>query len=398
MTSQKILTNTLKTSLLSSCLLLTTVAQQSHAHGYADYPKARQAYCEEDGGYWSPADGSGIPNAACRAAFNAAGTYQFVQAIEFSKNVSNYNSQAAVEAGVPNGSLCAAGDSAKAGIDVPHPDWPTQQITLNGAGEFEYRFYASTPHDPSFWKFYLSKPGFDPTSDVLNWSDLDLVDEKSSASVQVINGTRYYVMNVSLPTDRSGRALLYTRWQRQDVAGEGFYNCSDIVLGDVEPPTWNNAGAYVSTGINPAAGDQMWFRVFDEFGSEVVFNQFDITSANASLNTWTAELASEINSTETAVQVGVLNGDTVTYNSADLYANRVYVLNSNYTYQLDQQSSSSSNGQCSTTPVWDANTVYNSGDTVVHESAKYEAQWWTQNQNPTTSSGQWQVWQKLNDC
>ncbi|WP_052480815.1 lytic polysaccharide monooxygenase [Gilvimarinus agarilyticus] len=418
MKTQKFLTRSITAGLVSASTLLALGSQQSFAHGYADYPKARQAYCEEDGGYWSPSDGSGIPNAACRAAFLEAGTYQFVQAIEFSKNVANYNSQAAVEAGVPDGSLCAAGDASKAGIDVPHPDWPAQQISLNGAGEFEYRFYASTPHDPSFWKFYLSKPGFNPATDTLRWSDLELVDEKSSANLQTINGKRYYVMDVSLPTNRSGNAILYTRWQRQDVAGEGFYNCSDVVLGDVTPPTWSNAGNYVNQGINPSAGDQIWFRVFDGSGSEVVFNQFDITASNQALNTWTAELAADINSSETAVQVGVLNNGSVSYNSNDLYANRVYVLNSNYTYQMDLEagnsssssssssssvsssssSSSSSTGLCSSTATWDASSVYTGGNTVQHNGGLYEAKWWTQGQNPADFSGQWEVWKKTGDC
>ncbi|BFM22406.1 lytic polysaccharide monooxygenase [Gilvimarinus japonicus] len=417
MKSQQFLTRSIKAGLLGAGALLAIGAQQSFAHGYSDFPKARQAYCEEDGGYWSPSDGSGIPNAACRAAFLEAGTYQFVQAIEFSKNVANYNSQAAVEAGVPDGSLCAAGDSSKSGIDVPHPDWPAQNITLNSAGEFEYRFYASTPHNPSFWKFYLSKPGFDPSTDTLTWADLELVDEKSNVNVQTINGTRYYVMDVSLPTNRSGNAIFYTRWQREDVAGEGFYNCSDVVLGDVEPPTWSNAGNYVTQGINPSAGDQIWFRVFDSNGSEVVFNQFAISASNQALNTWTAELAAEINNSETAVQVGVLNNGTVSYNSNDLYANRVYVLNSNYTYQMDLEtasssssstsssssssvssSSSSSAGLCSSTQVWDAASVYNNGDLVQYSGGLYEAQWWTQNQSPADNSGQWQVWSQVGDC
>ncbi|UTF58891.1 lytic polysaccharide monooxygenase [Gilvimarinus sp. DA14] len=410
------LTPLFKTALVSSGLLLTAVAQQSLAHGYADYPKARQGYCEEAGGYWWPSDGSGIANAACRAAFQQSGSYQFVQAIEFSANVTNYNSQAAVEAGVPNGSLCAAGDSAKAGIDLPHPDWPAQQITLNGAGEFEYRFYASTPHDPSFWKFYLTKPGFNPATDVLTWQDLELVDEKSSANLQTINGTRYYVMNVSLPTNRSGDAILYTRWQRQDAGGEGFYNCSDIVLGDVEPPTWTDAGGYVQPGLAAAAGDQVWFRVFDNYGSEVVFNQFDITAANQTNNAWATELASDINGSEAQVQVGVLSGGSISYNAGDLYANRVYVLNGDYTYQLDLEkastssssssssvsssssSSSSSAALCSSTPAWDAASVYTASDQVQHNGGLYEAKWWTQGQSPADFSGQWEVWLKTGDC
>lgn len=42
-------------------------------------------------------------------------------------------------------------------------------------------------------------------------------------------------------------------------------------------------------------------------------------------------------------------------------------------------------------PVWEATTIYNNGEIVTHEGEYWEAQWWTQNQEPGTT-GQWGPW------
>ncbi len=52
---------------VSIAMALGMAASKTFAHGYMDSPKARQAICEEQGGFWWPKDGSNIPNAACRA-------------------------------------------------------------------------------------------------------------------------------------------------------------------------------------------------------------------------------------------------------------------------------------------------------------------------------------------
>jgi predicted carbohydrate-binding protein with CBM5 and CBM33 domain len=41
--------------------------------------------------------------------------------------------------------------------------------------------------------------------------------------------------------------LLYSRWQRDDVVGEGFYNCSDIniVRDDIDPGQWQPLGYFI---------------------------------------------------------------------------------------------------------------------------------------------------------
>ena len=53
---------------------------------------------------------------------------------------------------------------------------------------------------------------------------------------------------------------------------------------------------------------------------------------------------------------------------------------------------------CSGLPVWSASSVYTGGSQVQHNNVAYKANWWTQNENPATNSGQWQVWTNLGSC
>lgn len=55
-------------------------------------------------------------------------------------------------------------------------------------------------------------------------------------------------------------------------------------------------------------------------------------------------------------------------------------------------------GPCSGVANWDASTAYQKGNTVKKDNQLYKAKWWTQNENPTTNSGTFQVWEKLGSC
>ncbi|NMR26104.1 hypothetical protein HH219_11250 [Pseudoalteromonas sp. NEC-BIFX-2020_015] len=354
---------TLSLSAIASGLLLTLMPAQVSAHGYMDTPKARQAFCQADAGYWWPTDGSNIPNLACRAAFLESGTVQFVQDIEFSVNTPDYLNQAAVEAKVPNGLLCAGGDNAKRGMDLPSPHWQRSDVVPNANGEIQIRYLAATPHNPSFWQFYLTKPSFNAATDVLTWADLELVQEHANIDfVKDPDGKRYYEMNVAIPQDRSGDAILYSRWQRNDVVGEGFYNCSDInIVNDAtptDPSVWTSVGYFVRQGQNAIAGDTVWARLFDENGQEVINQQLKVTTQNQS--NWQQALATQLNLDYAhLVQIGVQNqaGDVV-FNDADTLINQVYSSNANYTYALSVQGA-----PANTAPI-----VHTPADLVVDEN------------------------------
>ena len=64
-------------------------------------------------------------------------------------------------------------------------------------------------------------------------------------------------------------------------------------------------------------------------------------------------------------------------------------------------SSSNSNDTCAALPAWASGTVYNNGNQVKHDGKRYQAQWWTQGQNPANNSGpagSGFVWLDLGSC
>ncbi len=53
---------------------------------------------------------------------------------------------------------------------------------------------------------------------------------------------------------------------------------------------------------------------------------------------------------------------------------------------------------CSGLPTWSASTAYSGGAKVKHQNRAYQANWWTQGNDPAQRSGQWQEWKLLGDC
>ncbi len=53
---------------------------------------------------------------------------------------------------------------------------------------------------------------------------------------------------------------------------------------------------------------------------------------------------------------------------------------------------------CSSLPVWNSATVYTAGNKVQHLNRGYTANYWTQGNNPTNFSGQWQHWADNGVC
>lgn len=70
---------------------------------------------------------------------------------------------------------------------------------------------------------------------------------------------------------------------------------------------------------------------------------------------------------------------------------------------LSSSSSSSSSssvpaGNCVDLPAWDSVSAYTGGTRVQYKGGVYQANWWTQGENPTLNSGQWQVWMPEGNC
>jgi len=327
---------------LLACAGVLTVSSKSQAHAFMDNPKARQSICQAQGGFWWPIDGSNIPNLACRAAFLDSGYVQFIQEHEISVNVADYHNQQAIEAAIPDGTLCSAGSSEKSGVNLASPYWQKTEVMPNGDNNIQVRFNAQTPHNPSFWRVYLSKPSFNASTDVLRWQDLELVQEHGNIDfTKSSDGNRYYNMEVHIPADRVGDALLYSHWQRVDVVGEGFYNCSDITIvrDDVEPDEWQAIAYFIKQGQNANVGDSPWARLFNADGQELINQQFMINSDNTA--SWQADFAQQLNEDfNQHIKIGVKNlnnassSDEIIFDSENVLSNQVWVTNQDYSFTL----------------------------------------------------------------
>ncbi|WP_331345339.1 glycosyl hydrolase family 18 protein [Cellvibrio sp. UBA7661] len=60
-------------------------------------------------------------------------------------------------------------------------------------------------------------------------------------------------------------------------------------------------------------------------------------------------------------------------------------------------SSATSTAGCAGVAAWNSTAVYTQGNTASHNGAVYQAQWWTQGDNPA-NSGDWGVWRKVSNC
>lgn len=185
-------------------------------------------------------------------------------------------------------------------------------------GQFQIIFNATAPHNPSFWEIYLTKPSADLLQP-LEWGDLELI--QSYGNIPVTENGKY-LMNVTIPNDRSGDAVLFVRWQRDDPAGEGFYNCSDITITgsndnpDNEPPANEDpSGPYLIQGAqfipsnialdSVSIGQMVEYTVFNDLDQP--HSHFELVITESNVNDWDRLLAADV----TGYYQANHNGDVV---------------------------------------------------------------------------------------
>jgi predicted carbohydrate-binding protein with CBM5 and CBM33 domain len=189
-------------------LLAVWAAGPAAAHGAPTDPVSRAVACSSEGGQRAQ-------SAACRAAV-ASGVAAFD------------NLRLAGVAGrdrqvVPDGKLCSGGLAAYRGLDLARADWPSTRLTAGADLTLTYR--STIPHTGTF-KLFLTKDGYDPTKP-LRWSDLPSRPFATATDPALVNGA--YRISAELPSDRTGRHLLYTIWQNTSTP-DTYYSCSDVVF------------------------------------------------------------------------------------------------------------------------------------------------------------------------
>ena len=201
-------------------LFLVLPATPAGAHGTLSDPPSRVYVCFQEGPE-SP------DSAACKAAVAAGGT----QALYDWNEVSLLNAGGRHRELIPDGKLCSAGRDKYRGLDLLRADWPAKRIS---PGPLTVTYHATAPHANSNFEYYITRQGWSPTQP-LRWSDLQLL-----ATFNNQNPTTFTKWTINIP-QRTGRAMIYSIWQRVVGSEEAFYTCSDVDFGGggstTPPPT-----------------------------------------------------------------------------------------------------------------------------------------------------------------
>ncbi|BDH06975.1 lytic polysaccharide monooxygenase auxiliary activity family 9 protein [Streptomyces seoulensis] len=203
--------STLAAAAATPLLLLPWTAGPAQAHGAPTDPVSRVYACSPQGG---SADGT----AACRAAISANGAPFTAWDNLRVPGVNGRDRQV-----IPDGKLCSGNLSAYRGLDLARADWPSTRLT---PGSRMTLTYASTIAHEGTFRLYLTKPGYDPAKP-LKWSDLPDRPFAEIKNPPLSNGA--YHLGATLPSDRTGRQMLYTIWQNTSTP-DTYYSCSDVVL------------------------------------------------------------------------------------------------------------------------------------------------------------------------
>lgn len=209
-------------------LLLTWAVGRAQAHGAPTDPVSRVVAC-------SPEGGSNTGTAACKAAIAANGAPFTAWDNLRVAGVGGRDRQV-----IPDGQLCSGGLPSYKGLNLARADWPSTRMTPGAT--FTLSYSSTIPHTGTF-KLYLSKPGYDPTKP-LTWSDLPTKPFATATDPALVNGA--YRIKATLPSDRTGRQMLYTIWQNTSTS-DTYYSCSDVVF-----PAASRGGAAAPTTSSPA--------------------------------------------------------------------------------------------------------------------------------------------------
>jgi predicted carbohydrate-binding protein with CBM5 and CBM33 domain len=123
------------------------------------------------------------------------------------------------QAAIPDGQLCSAGRTQGGRYRAMDTvgDWKA----VNKSRNFTVDVYDQAFHGADYYRVYITRQGFNPITQPLRWSDLELVTTVGRTPPQE---------HTFLPVNagsRTGRHIVYTIWQASHL-DQSYYWCSDV--------------------------------------------------------------------------------------------------------------------------------------------------------------------------
>ncbi|WP_432988751.1 lytic polysaccharide monooxygenase auxiliary activity family 9 protein [Dactylosporangium sp. CA-233914] len=228
------------------------------------------------------------------------------------------------QAAIPDGQLCSGGRTQNgfyASLDTVGP-W----VAATKPNKFTMTLTDQAQHGADYLLIYITKQGFDPTTQPLTWNSLELIQRTGRYAPAPM-----YQADVDAGT-RTGRHVMYVIWQASHL-DQSYYLCSDIIFtgsggGSPSPSTSASpskspsASASPSRSASPSAsasaspgpgGCTAAYAKTSEwaggFGASVT-----VTAGSAGISTWTVKMTFANGQTVTSSWNATLttSGSTVT--------------------------------------------------------------------------------------
>jgi chitin-binding protein len=206
-------------AVVAAAFTMVVIAQATpaSAHGSVTDPPSRNYGCWERWG-----DDHLNPNMAqtdpmCAQAWQANPNTMWNWNGLYRENVGG-NHQAVI----PDGQLCSGGRTQGglyASLDAVGA-WVAKPISNN----FTLTITDGARHGADYLLIYITRQGFDPTTQPLTWNSLELIQRTGSYPT-----TGLYQAQVNAG-NRTGRHVVYTIWQASHL-DQPYYLCSDVIFG-----------------------------------------------------------------------------------------------------------------------------------------------------------------------
>ncbi|MEV4539732.1 lytic polysaccharide monooxygenase [Asanoa sp. NPDC049518] len=266
---------------LAAVIVVVLPSAPASAHGSVINPASRNYGCWERWGSRFQAPEMATEDPMCWQAWQSNPNAMWNWNGLYRENLAG-----AHQSNIPDGQLCSGGHAEGGRYNAMDTvgNWRATSVSTS----FSLRLQDQASHGADYIRVYVTRAGYDPTTQPLRWSDLTLVSQIGNTPASQWQPASQGVQ-IDIPVSapgRSGRAMLYTIWQasHQD---QSYYFCSDINFGGTTPTT-----PPTTQPTTPPSGSADCTATYTQTGSWTGGFQADVrvTAGSRAITSWTVTL------------------------------------------------------------------------------------------------------------